>query len=157
MRQVVLSLRHWLHTLHHVIRSRSVERFMRKAVVSLCFLLLIPGLATPEETNSRFAPGVRAFIREDAPVIALVGVRVIDGTGAAPRTNQTLVISGGKIAAFGPTETTKPPADAKVLDLAGRTVIPGLVGMHEHMYYPSPGRGVPLYPQHASSFPRLYL
>ena len=130
---------------------------MRKAVVSLCFLLLIPGLATPEEANSRFAPGVRAFIREDAPVIALVGVRVVDGTGAAPRTNQTLVISGGKIAALGPTETTKPPANAKVLDLAGRTVIPGLVGMHEHMYYPSPGRGVPLYPQHASSFPRLYL
>ncbi len=90
-------------------------------------------------------------------MIALAHVRVIDGTGAAPRTDQTLIIGDGKIVALGDAATTKVPDGAKVLDLTGRTVIPGLVGMHDHMYYPAPGGAPPLYPEHAASFPRLYL
>jgi imidazolonepropionase-like amidohydrolase len=82
-------------------------------------------------------------------------VRVIDGTGAAPRTDQTVVIVDGRIATIGDANAAKPPANSKVLDLTGRTVIPGLVGMHDHMDYPSPGRSIPLYPEHAASFPRL--
>src|SRR5262249_52266691 len=49
-----------------------------------------------------------------------------------------------------------PPAGARVVDLTGHTVIPGLVGMHEHLFYPG-GGGVPLYPEMAYTFPRLYL
>jgi len=96
-------------------------------------------------------------VKEDAPAIALTHVRVIDGTGTAPRADQTLVIRDGKIAALGDAASTKIPEGAKVLDLTGRTVIPGLVGMHDHMYYPAPGGPPPLYPEHAASFPRLYL
>ncbi|HEY6947157.1 MAG TPA: amidohydrolase family protein [Candidatus Acidoferrum sp.] len=96
-------------------------------------------------------------MKEDAPVIALTHVRIIDGTGAAPREDQNLVIVNGKISALGDAASTKAPEGAKVLDLSGRTVIPGLVGMHDHMYYPSPGGAPPLYPEHAASFPRLYL
>jgi len=100
---------------------------------------------------------VRAFVKEDASVLALLHVRVIDGTGSAPRADQLIVVVEGKIAAMGDAATTKVPAGAKVLDLPGRAVIPGLVGMHDHMYYPSPGGVPPLYPEHASSFPLLYL
>ena len=130
---------------------------MHKVVISVFCLLLIPAFATPQDANSKFSPAVRAFIREDVPVIALTHVRVIDGTGAGARSDQTLVISNGKISAMGPADSTKPPAGAKILDLSGRSVIPGLVGMHDHMYYPSPGHSLALYPEHASSFPRLYL
>jgi imidazolonepropionase-like amidohydrolase len=42
------------------------------------------------------------------------------------------------------------------MDLTGHTVIPGLVGMHEHLFYPS-GNGIPIYNEQAFSFPRLYL
>jgi hypothetical protein len=100
---------------------------------------------------------VRPFVREDTPKIALTHVRVIDGTGTAARADQTLLIEDGKIAAMGDAATTRIPDGTKTLDLTARTVIPGLVGMHDHMYYPSPGRSLPLYPEHASSFPRLYL
>jgi len=96
-------------------------------------------------------------VKEDAPVIALTHARVIDGTGVAPRADQTLVIRDGKVAAIGDAASTKTPEGAKVLDLTGRTVIPGLVGMHDHMYYPAPGGSPSLYPEHAASFPRLYL
>src|SRR5437868_11544942 len=59
--------------------------------------MLIPLL-----TAAALSPAVQAFVKLDKPVIAITRVRVIDGTGAAPRENQTVVISGGKIAAVGP-------------------------------------------------------
>jgi imidazolonepropionase-like amidohydrolase len=127
----------------------------RISLMAFCFLAL-PALCLSQAVP-KLAPEVRAFVKEDAPVIALTHVRVIDGTGAAPRADQTLVIRDGKIAALGDAASTKIPEGAKVLDLSGRTIIPGLVGMHDHMYYPSPGGAPPLYPQHAASFPRLYL
>ena len=129
---------------------------MRKVLLLICCSLLLPALCRPQ-VATKLAPEVRAFVKEDAAVIALAHVRVIDGTGASPRADQTLVIREGKIAALGDAASTKIPEGAKVLDLSGRTIIPGLVGMHEHMYYPAPGGAPPLYPEHAASFPRLYL
>lgn len=102
--------------------------------------------------QNRFAPGTRPFITVDAPVIALEHVRIIDGTGAAPMEDRTIVIDHGKIAGIG----TPIPAGAHTIDLAGSTVIPGLVGMHEHLFYPS-GSGIPMYNEQAFSFPRMYL
>jgi len=81
-------------------------------------------------------------------------VRVIDGTGAPAREDQTVVIRDGDIAALRPGASTGVPAGALVLDLAGKSVIPGLVMMHEHLYYPT-GPGV--YANLTESFTRLYL
>ena len=100
--------------------------------------------------------GTRPFVSVDSPVVALTHVRVIDGTGGAVQEDRAIIINHGKIQAVGPSSTTTRPADAKVMDLTGHTVIPGLIGMHQHMFYPS-GGGVPMYPEHAFSFPRLYL
>lgn len=98
----------------------------------------------------------RQFIRADAPVIALTHVRIIDGTGAAAVEDQTIVISGGKIQSVGASATAKVAADAQVIDLKGYTVLPGLVGMHDHMFFPM-GGNPPMYSNMSSSFPRLYL
>jgi imidazolonepropionase-like amidohydrolase len=102
------------------------------------------------------APDRQQFIRVEAPLIALTHVRVIDGTGAASLEDQTVVISGGKIQMIGPTAATTYPADARTLDLNGYTVMPGLVGMHNHMFFPM-GGSPPMYSNMGSSFPRLYL
>jgi imidazolonepropionase-like amidohydrolase len=106
--------------------------------------------------QSRFTPGTKPFVAVDAPVVALAHVRLIDGTGAEPRTDQTIVLDHGRISAVGPSASTSVPAGAQTLDLTGATVIPGLVGMHEHLFYPS-GGGIPTYNEQAFSFPRLYL
>ncbi|HKD08755.1 MAG TPA: amidohydrolase family protein [Bryobacteraceae bacterium] len=98
----------------------------------------------------------QSFVRTNAKVIALTHVRVIDGTGAAARANQTILIRNGRIEAVGNADAVRVPTEAETLDLPNHTVIPGLVGMHEHLFYPS-GRGVPIYTEHAFSFPRLYL
>lgn len=129
---------------------------MRRLSLPVFCLLLVPCLSR-SQTKPKLSPAVTAFVKEDASVLALAHVRVVDGTGAAPRVDQTVVIADGKIVALSDAATAKIPEGARVLDLAGRTVIPGLVGMHDHMFYPSPGGGLPLYPEHASSFPRLYL
>lgn len=92
-----------------------------------------------------------SFVSVQDPLIALTHVRVIDGTGAPAREDQLVVIDHGKIRL-----PKSIPAGAKVIDLSGQTVIPGLVGMHQHLFYPS-GGGVPVYSEHAASFPRLYL
>jgi imidazolonepropionase-like amidohydrolase len=107
-------------------------------------------------TLSAQAPDNRQFIRVDAPVLVLTHVRVIDGTGAAPREDQIVVISGGKIQSIELSATAKAPANAQVMDLKGYTVLPGLVGMHNHMFFPM-GGSPPMYSNMGSSFPRLYL
>ena len=98
---------------------------------------------------------VRPFVSVDAPVIALTHVRVIDGTGSPARVDQTLVIERGVIRALGDAGRIAVPSNAQVIDLTGRSVLPGLIMMHEHMFYPSGGGTV--YNEQAFSFPRLYL
>ncbi len=105
-------------------------------------------------TQAQFSDTVRGFIKVEAPVVALTNVRVIDGTGAPARAGQTIVIKAGSIADIGETASVHPPDGATILDLAGRTVMPGLVMVHEHLYYPT-GPGV--YGQLGESFIRLYL
>ena len=100
-------------------------------------------------------PNARAnFVKIDAPVVVLAHARVIDGTGAPARANQTLIVRDGNIAAVGDASSVSPPAGATIFDLTGRTVMPGLVMMHEHLYYTT-GPGV--YGQLGASFSRLYL
>lgn len=98
----------------------------------LMAVLLLTGVAvaqTPPPNDTT------PFISVHAPVIVLNHVRVIDGTGAAAKENQTVVISDGKIQAVGSSGSVMIPANAQQLDRTGYTVIPGLVGMHNHLYY----------------------
>lgn len=95
------------------------------------------------------------FIAIKDTVIALKHVRVLDGTGAPAREDQTIIIDSGRIAAIGPTAEISVPATAHSLDLTGQTAIPGLVGMHDHLFYTTDrgDREVPA----AESFAPLYL
>jgi len=78
---------------------------------------------------------VGEFASVDAPVVVLNHVRVIDGTGAAPKEDQSVVIANGKIQSIGPSSSAQNPQGAEIIDRTGYTVIPGLVGMHNHLYY----------------------
>jgi len=80
-------------------------------------------------------PSTGTFVQLERSQIALTNVEVVDGTGAAPRANQTVLIDADRIRALGPAQTTSIPAGFRVLDLRGHTVIPGLVGMHDHLFY----------------------
>jgi imidazolonepropionase-like amidohydrolase len=133
-----------------------MRQFSFLAILAVC--LLPGGMAFAQAQPKQFSPLVRKFIAVDAPVVALEHVKVVDGTGAPARADQTVILSGGKIQAIGDAATTTPPAGAKVLHLHGYTVIPGLVGMHDHFFYPDGAGGYPiLYSELGYSAPRLYL
>ena len=102
----------------------------------------------------QLSPAVRAFVSLDAPTFAITHVRVIDGTGAPAREDQTVVVSGGEILVVGDSAHTGTPLGAQVLDMPGHTLIPGLVGMHDHIFYPA---GAGHYNTLEFSAPRLYL
>lgn len=110
-------------------------------------------LAIPAAIQA-LSPQVKAFVRIDEPVVALEHVRVIDGTGGPALEDRTIVLEKGKIRSVGDAKAAEVPKDAKRIDLHDRTVLPGLVGMHDHLFYPRSG-GV--FAEMPVSFPRLYL
>ena len=110
------------------------------------------------------AAELQQYVRVPSGRIALTHVRVIDGTGAAPADDQTILIDGPRIAAVQPASAAV-PSGYTTIDLSGASVIPGLVGMHNHMFYiarpnldASGHSEDPLVvPQMTFSAPRLYL
>ena len=113
-------------------------------------LLLALAAQRPDSLSAQ----VREYVTVDTSLLALTHVLLIDGTGAAPKPHQTVVIRAGKIAAVGPVGSVQIPAGAKVMDMSGSTLIPGLIGMHDHLFYTAAGgRAV----QMGYTGPRLYL
>ena len=139
------------------------ERGMLKTSARILILLAFSIFAVQAQQTSTLSPVTKNFVSVDSPLVALEHMRVIDGTGAAAAPDQTILIEGGKIREIGKSGAVSVPAGAFRMDLTGRTVIPGLVGMHDHLFYPSAsGQGNPagaprLYGEMGFSFPRLYL
>ncbi len=97
---------------------------------------------------------VREYVTVDTSLLALTHVLLVDGTGATPKADQTIVIRAGKIATVGPAASVQIPAGARTMDMSGSTVIPGLIGLHDHLFYTAAGgRAV----QMSYTGPRLYL
>ncbi len=128
-------------------------------------VLTIGSPAGAEEPPREFASGVKQFIRASTARTVITHVRIIDGTGAAPVSDRNVVIEDGRIAAIGAGFDVEPAEGTTVLDGRERTVLPGLVCMHEHMYYIArpnlneSGRSEEplIVPQMMFSAPRLYL
>jgi len=119
-----------------------------------------PVLAPP----APLGPDVQPFVHIPAGQIAITHLRIIDGTGAAPIEDATLLIDGAKIAAVQAAGAAV-PAGYRVIDGTGETALPGIVGMHNHLFYlqrpnlDSTGHFEQpvIIPQMTFSAPRLYL
>lgn len=90
---------------------------------------------TPLASAPLAAQNFDEFVAVPRGTVALTNAKVYDGTGAPPKTGQTIVIQGDRITAVGSTGSVNVPSGARVIDLQGQTVIPGLVGLHNHSYY----------------------
>lgn len=125
---------------------------MRPLIPSLALLASpAPALA---QLPATLPPDQRAFVAVAEPAVALTHVRLVDGTGAPARDDQTILLEGRVIRWVGPSAEARIPRGARVLALAGHTVIPGLVGLHDHTFY---GGGPWPYVHQPVSAPRLYL
>ena len=106
---------------------------MRLLFPFVLFASLLVAAITVAQTQK--ASGIADFISVDTPVFVLDHVRVIDGTGTPAKEDQAVVIANGKIQFIGPDVSVQIPQGAQRMDRSGYTVIPGLVGMHNHLYY----------------------
>ena len=144
-------------TTDHASRRRPVSPpalpcLLAVLVATTPVVALAPGSASAQ----RPVPGSPAasYVAVDAEAVALRGVAVLDGTGGPMLQNQTVVIEGNRIAAVGGAEQVAIPEGAEVMDLSGHTVVPGMVGLHNHLYYTAAGGRAA---QLTYSAPRLYL
>ncbi len=122
----------------------------RFSSVVLLLLAVAGGAVTAQ--RPKLPNALRDLVKVDAPVVAITNVRVIDGTGAPARAGQTVILRDGNIAALG--SNVPVPEGASTIDGTGKSLIPGLVMLHEHTYYPAGGQ---VYGQYGVSFTRLYL
>ena len=116
-------------------------------------------------SSAQLSKEVLQYVRVRSPKVVLTHVRVIDGTGRAALEDQNVVLEGGKISTIQPGADVAAAKDTKVLDLRGYSVMPGIVGMHNHLFYVARpnldsrwhGNEPLLVPQMTFSAPRLYL
>ena len=133
--------------------------------LALCLASLGYAQLAAAQTADGLGPEVRKYVRVGAPKIVLEHVTVIDGTGASPSPDQNIVIESGRIAAIAPGAEQPQSADVNVLDLRGYSVMPGIVGMHDHVsFFARPNlqadgdyEGPSFAMQMSFSAPRLYL
>jgi imidazolonepropionase-like amidohydrolase len=134
-------------------------------VTLLIFTALFVHAQQPASPSAQFSKEVLKYVRVRSPKVVLTHVRIIDGTGRAAVEDQNIVLEGGKISAIQPGADEAKSKDIEVLDLRGYSVMPGIVGMHNHLFYVARpnldskwhGNEPLLVPQMTYSAPRLYL
>lgn len=123
----------------------------------LLLLFTISQTLLIEIHGQQFTDQVIEFISVNESTVAIINVTIIDGTGAPIKENQTVVIHDDRIRDIGSTASIKVPSEAVTIDGTGKTVIPGLVMLHEHLFYSKPFENWFSIGQMTFTFPRLYL
>ena len=129
---------------------------MQKIVL---FFIVACFLEAPVFSQIKFSDETKRYIEYNDPVTVFKNGLLIDGKGNAARPHQTVIISNGKIDWVGDDAKAIIPNGAITIDLNGKTIMPGLVMLHEHMYISAhdiPTRYLHL-KQLPFTFPRLYL
>lgn len=133
-------------------KTRLLSR-VRNPFIQISFIAI---LFTTTAHPQQFSPSVRQFITVNTDTIVLIHAKIFDGTGAPAKANQTIVIIKGRIAQVG-SSTSITTSSGQVINCTGKTIIPGMVMMHEHLFY---GESLPpnyLGLEMPLSFPKLYL
>lgn len=128
----------------------------RRSILSvLCVFAVLgwTGLSAAAQSVEELSEEVRKYVSVDDSVVAITGVQLVDGTGAEAKEDMTIVLQGETIAAVGKAGDVDVPDHATVLERDGYTVIPGIVGLHNHLFYAA-AAGRVLLPYSA---PRIYL
>ena len=125
----------------------------------LSMLLTWIATARGDARAAVLGPAVMPYVVAGGPQVAVVDVRVIDGTGAAAREHQTVLFRDGRIARADAAARVQLDSGVTRIDGRRKTLIPGLVGTHDHLFYVSGPRpdGFFIMREQWYSFPRLYL
>jgi len=154
-----------LATINGLPRGEWGRRRMGTRLFFLCVGALMYSHGAYAQRIDALRPQVRKYVSVATPKVILEHVQVIDGTGVAAVADQNISIQDGKIAAISPGADLSLSEGTTILNLRGYSVMPGIVGMHEHLFYIAlpnlaadnsfdrPG----LFHQMSFSAPRMYL
>ena len=104
-----------------------------------------------------FSASVKQFIEVQDSVVAITHVKIIDGTGQPSLNDQDIVLVKSRIKTIGPSGKISIPANAKIIDGTGKTIIPGLIMLHEHLFYAKPFESDYKAVHMTYTFPKMYL
>ncbi|MBL4802365.1 MAG: amidohydrolase family protein [Emcibacter sp.] len=121
----------------------------------ICLLFCFTVEASASSDIDKMSEEDRAHVIFSGYDILIENVQLIDGTGAAPRQNMSVLVRNGIIEKVQPSDEVLTQDYVQKIDGTGKTLLPGFVMVHEHMFYPAPKLGeLNAYPY---SFSRLYL
>ncbi|TXD53071.1 MULTISPECIES: amidohydrolase family protein [unclassified Polaribacter] len=107
--------------------------------------------------GQELAEQVTTFVSVKETIVAIKNVTIIDGTGGDVKYNQDILLRNNKIASIVKTGTKNYPNSTKIIDGTGKTVIPGLIMLHEHLFHAKPFEGNFKATHMTNTFPQLYL
>src|SRR5687768_9082823 len=110
---------------------------MAKRKIILCALLFL-FTSNQKIYGQLFSETVKQFIEVQDSIFAITNVKLIDGTGVPVKNNQDILIIGKRIKSIGHSGTVTIPTNSRIIDGTGKTVIPGLIMLHEHLFYAKP-------------------
>jgi len=126
---------------------------LMKKIVFFSIIFIIGSTSLAQELSNE----VQRFVSINSEIIAITNVTIIDGTGAASKNNQTILLNKDRIQKTGDVSKITIPEAATIIDGTGKTIIPGLVMLHEHLFYTKPFENWFSVGQMTFTFPRLYL
>src|ERR1700683_3531065 len=128
---------------------------MKKILLSASYLLI----ALQALTQTSFSPAVQKFIDYDSAFITFTHCRLADVQHLKGLEDQTVVVRNGSITAVDDSKKLAPPAGSTVIDLTGKSLLPGFVLVHEHMFYAAYSADFTYLhvKQLPYTFPKLYL
>ncbi|MBI1769486.1 MAG: amidohydrolase family protein [Bacteroidetes bacterium] len=124
----------------------------KKIVISILITTL--SLTSSAQT---FSDNVKRFVGFQQESFAITNATLIDGKGTAPQSNMTLIVKGGRITEVGASGKISIPAGIQIIDAKGKTLIPGFVMLHEHIFYTKIFENEFNVVNMTNTFPRMYL
>jgi imidazolonepropionase-like amidohydrolase len=126
-----------------------------KTIITLLpvLLLIVNQISFGQELSTQVAD----FIEVQDSIVLIKNVTLIDGTGGAVKYNQDILLRNNRISAIGNVADINISENVRIIDATGKTVIPGLVMMHEHLFHAKPFFGMYKAVHMTHTFPQLYL
>ncbi|GHM99274.1 hypothetical protein WSM22_07640 [Cytophagales bacterium WSM2-2] len=120
----------------------------------ILIILFLPGFKISAQT---FTDNSKRFVSYQQESFAVTNAILIDGKGAAPQSAMTIIVKNGKITDVGPSDKTTVPSGMQIIDAKGKSVIPGFVMLHEHIFYTKLFENEFNVVNMTNTFPRMYL